>query len=148
VTTLDAVKARWTKPQVTNGTRLDRDGSKPQLKQHFAWLRGGVDSRQLHQKRRRHTRRGAGRQATEHGLEHVRINYAVVDDDSPVFGLASDSTLLELIGLHTASTALASPQVACTVSWSASDPRAMRHGGVPARHRVSIPVAIEVDFPP
>jgi hypothetical protein len=40
-----------------------------------------------------------------HVLEHVHIDYAVVDDDPPrtwVFGFAPDATLLELVVLHTA----------------------------------------------
>lgn len=41
-----------------------------------------------------------------HALEHVHIDYDVVDDDPPrtwVFGFAPDLTLLELIVLHTGS---------------------------------------------
>ncbi|MGH7489155.1 MAG: hypothetical protein ACREMY_26655, partial [bacterium] len=40
-----------------------------------------------------------------HALEHVHIDYAVVDDDPPrtwVFGFAPDATLLEVLVLHTA----------------------------------------------
>jgi hypothetical protein len=40
-----------------------------------------------------------------HALEHVHIDYAVIDEDPPrtcVFGFAPDATLLELIVLHTA----------------------------------------------
>jgi len=39
-----------------------------------------------------------------HALEHVHIDYDVIDDDPPrtyVFGFAPDTTLLELIVLHT-----------------------------------------------
>ena len=40
-----------------------------------------------------------------HALEHVHVDYDVIDDDPPrtwVFGFAPDATLLELIVLHTA----------------------------------------------
>jgi hypothetical protein len=40
-----------------------------------------------------------------HALEHVHIDYDVIDDDPPrtyIFGFAPDATLLELVVLHTA----------------------------------------------
>lgn len=50
-------------------------------------------------------KRGYTERDVLHALEHVHVDYDVVDDDPPrtwVFGFAADATLLELIVLHTA----------------------------------------------
>lgn len=49
---------------------------------------------------------GYAEQVIHYALDHVHIDRDVIDDDPPrtwVFGFAPDSTLLELVVLHTAS---------------------------------------------